>query len=227
MNKIVVFSNIKGGVGKTQMCATMATYAVEQGLPVIVIDADMQQSLSRHRDRDLKARPNTELPWKVQYVDIDNIDEVKNVIERAKQLPCIVMIDCPGNVSDPALKIIFDAADVAILPLEYNSDVVDATELFGVTLKKRYDELSAITKKKKRIFLVPNKVSAVYEQRGEVRRAREYTFETLVQQRKIGYLTKDIKLTTHMNGYSTVDPLTYEKRLAVRDAFDKILESLK
>lgn len=227
MNKIVLFSNIKGGVGKTQLCATMATYAVEQGLPVIVIDADRQQSLSRHRDRDIKAHPNAEIPWKVQHVDIDKYDEVKNVIDRAKQLPCIVMIDCPGNITDPGLKIIFEAADVAILPLEYNSDVVDATELFGATLKKRYDEISTITKKKKRIFIVPNKVSAVFEQRGEVRRAREYTFEIMIQQRKIGYLTKDIKMTTHLNGYSTIDPLTYDKRLAVREAFDKILESLK
>lgn len=46
-NKIIVFSSIKGGVGKTQLCATYATLLVECSYPVFVIDADIQQSLSR------------------------------------------------------------------------------------------------------------------------------------------------------------------------------------
>ena len=50
-NKIVIFSNIKGGVGKTTLCALFASYLVERGYPVMAIDADLQASLYRHRKR--------------------------------------------------------------------------------------------------------------------------------------------------------------------------------
>ena len=54
----VITTSIKGGVGKTQICATQALYMVEKGIPIKVIDADIQQSLSRHRHRDLEVHPD-------------------------------------------------------------------------------------------------------------------------------------------------------------------------
>ena len=36
-NKIVIFSNIKGGVGKTTLCALFADYLIEHGFPAFVI----------------------------------------------------------------------------------------------------------------------------------------------------------------------------------------------
>lgn len=51
-NKIIIFSNIKGGVGKTTLCALFASYLAERGCPVIAIDADLQASLYRHRQRE-------------------------------------------------------------------------------------------------------------------------------------------------------------------------------
>lgn len=40
MNKIVLVSNLKGGTGKTSICELLAIYAVEKGLPTMVLDAD-------------------------------------------------------------------------------------------------------------------------------------------------------------------------------------------
>ena len=51
-NKIVIFSNIKGGVGKTTLCALFADYLIEHGFPTFVIDADLQASLFRHQQRE-------------------------------------------------------------------------------------------------------------------------------------------------------------------------------
>ena len=51
-NKIVIFSNIKGGVGKTTLCALFANHLIEHGFPSFVIDADLQASLFRHRQRE-------------------------------------------------------------------------------------------------------------------------------------------------------------------------------
>ena len=48
MSKIILFSNIKGGVGKTTLCAHFAEYLSMKGVPVVAVDADIQASLSRH-----------------------------------------------------------------------------------------------------------------------------------------------------------------------------------
>ena len=42
-NKIIIFSNIKGGVGKTTLCSLFATSLAESGESVAVLDADLQQ----------------------------------------------------------------------------------------------------------------------------------------------------------------------------------------
>ena len=69
MKKVVLFTNIKGGVGKTSCCALFAQYLCENGYPVKVLDADIQASLSRHRERELAANPDAVIPWEVSTVD--------------------------------------------------------------------------------------------------------------------------------------------------------------
>ena len=51
-NKIILFSNVKGGVGKSTLCSLFATYCAEKGIPTAVVDADLQQSLVRQRKRE-------------------------------------------------------------------------------------------------------------------------------------------------------------------------------
>lgn len=210
-NQIIVFTTIKGGTGKTTLCASMATFLVEQGVPVIVLDADIQQSLSRHRKRDLEACPSMEIPWQVEFLNTTDPDEVKKTIQRAKQLPCCILIDCPGNIQDSALQAIYDAADTAVIPYELNADSVDATIMFAELFKKIYDS---------KIFFIPNKVSSVFEKRGEVRKAREDATEAL---KKLGTITADMRLTTILNGYSTLETYDYKRRAAVREAFAPII----
>ena len=52
MSKVVLFSNIKGGVGKTTLCAHFSEYLNEKGMSVSTADADIQASLTRHRERE-------------------------------------------------------------------------------------------------------------------------------------------------------------------------------
>ena len=203
MGKIIITTGIKGGTGKTQICATAATFLLECGNPVYVIDADIQQSLSRHHQRDQEARPNADKLWPVYFLDTSDIEHVKDIIGQVKKFNCM-------------------AADVAIVPFEYNSDVVDATVMFGEVLKENFFQ-----SKKKRIFFIPNKVSAVWEKQGAVRKAREDAYELLIDKRHLGWLTPEIRMTTLMNGYSTLDFLGYEKRKVVRDAFAPIVRFLK
>ena len=46
MSKIILFSNIKGGVGKTTLCAQFAEYLSMKEVTVVAVDADLQASLS-------------------------------------------------------------------------------------------------------------------------------------------------------------------------------------
>ena len=215
-NKIITFSNHKGGVGKTTLCASAATFLVELGIPVIVIDADIQQSLSRHRQRDLAVHPSEQIPWQVQFLNTTDLEAVKSMMSRAKQLPCCILIDCPGNIQDPALRIIFEAADAAVIPFELNADSVDATVMFADVFKKHFNA---------KMFFVPNKVSTIFEKRGEVRKAREDAMEAL--DRKYGVVTPDIRLTTYLNGYSTLETCNFAKKRAVRDAFVQIYKYIR
>lgn len=215
-NQIIIFTTIKGGTGKTTLCASAATFLVELGIPVIVLDADIQQSLSRHRMRDLAAHPSEDIPWQVQFLNTADIEGVKSMIQRAKKLPCCILIDCPGNIQDQALQVIYEAADIAVIPFELNSDSVDATVMFAQLFEKHFS-----AKK----YFIPNKVSAIFEKRGEVRKAREDAMSLL--NKKLGIVTPDIRYTTHLNGYNTLEWFNREKRIVIRDAFAPLAKQLK
>lgn len=206
----VITTSIKGGVGKTQLCATQALYFVEKGIPVKVIDADIQQSLSRHRQRELKAHPNEWVPYSVDFLNTTDINMVKSIMNTISTIPCCFLIDCPGNINDPALSIIYQEADYAVIPFELNADSVDATIMFAELFKEHFSA---------KMYFVPNKVSPIYEKRGEVRKAREDAEAAL---NKLGTITPDIKLTTHLNGYSTLELLDWDKRRHVTGAFRPI-----
>ena len=214
-NKIVLFTNIKGGTGKTQLCATSATNFLLYGIPTLVIDVDIQQSLSRHRQRDVAAHPSEKTPWDCVFLNTLNQASTERLIERIKQLPCCVLIDCPGNINDPALRLIFEAADIAVVPFELNADSVDATVIFAQLFKQHFSA---------KMFFVPNKVSSLFWKRGEVRKAREDAMEQL--DKKLGVVTPDIKLSTHMNGYSTLEMLSREKRNLVRETLKTIIKPM-
>lgn len=73
MGKIIVFTNVKGGVGKTLMCSYFASYLTQKGRRVAVVDADIQQSLSDHREDDLQKLENfaDSVRWQLQKVSAE------------------------------------------------------------------------------------------------------------------------------------------------------------
>ena len=134
-NKIVIFSNIKGGVGKTTLCALFASYLVERGYPVMAIDADLQASLYRHRKREKDVAPEAPIPWNVDLLDTANREQLERIMAKLKEVPGVVLIDCPGNLNDRNLEYIYKSADTAIIPISFDADTVDATGIFVKALK--------------------------------------------------------------------------------------------
>ena len=92
MGKIVLYTNVKGGVGKTTLCGIFATYLANSGRTVAVVDADLQQSLFRHRKRDLQQDPDASLPWEINTLRDRAPEEVAIIMEGLKQLPYDVII---------------------------------------------------------------------------------------------------------------------------------------
>ena len=74
------------------------------------------------------------------------------------------------------------------------------------------------------MLFVPNKVSTRFWKRGEVRKAREDAMEQL--HKKMGLVGDDIKYSAHMNSYSTLERLTYEKRMIIKEALTPLLNPL-
>lgn len=214
-NKIILFSNLKGGVGKSCLSVLFSTYLHEQGIPVMVVDADIQQSIFRHRQRELAEKPDSALPWQLQPFNSDELETVKSVIDSLKQIPACIVVDCPGNINDRALGMFFQAADVAVTPVRYDSDNLDATQIFAEVFK---------SVSKARMFFIPNSIAAVEERRIEVQEARESAKDLL---EPYGMLTPRIKQSVVVKCYSTILPLTTYQRNAVKFAFEPIIEYIK
>ena len=210
-NKIVIFSNIKGGVGKTTLCALFASYLVENGYPVIAVDADLQASLYRHRQREKSVDPETQAPWNVELLNTSDGEQLKKVIDKMKGVPGIVLIDCPGNLNDRNLEYIYKAADAAIIPISFDADTVDATGIFIKAMKTVSDV---------NLIFVPNRINTS-EGKAEELRQRTQTTEFLGL---VGAVMPRIKQSVIIKRYTTLYPLEKSRLAAVEPAFKKIIE---
>ena len=212
-NITIIFSNIKGGVGKTTLCALFASYLAEKGYPVIAIDADLQASLYRHRQREKDVASDTQIPWNVEMLDTSDSDKLVQVVNKLKSVPGIVLIDCPGNLNDRNLAYIYKSADAAIIPISFDADTVDATGIFVKALKS----VSSAD-----LVFVPNRINAT-ERKSEEIRQREQTTGYLGL---VGTVTPMVKQSVAVKRYSTLYPLEKNQTEVLEPAFSRIIEKL-
>lgn len=213
-NQIILFSNIKGGVGKTSCCALFAQYLHESGYPVMVMDADIQASLYRHRERELAATPDAPVPWAVSTLDTASREGLLTALRQARQFEGIVLIDMPGTLNAANLDILYREADLVVVPISYDYDTIDATGIF-IKVVRRVKDI--------RLVFLPNRINTT-ENRADEMRQREQTVKILGS---IGRVTPRIKQSVVIKRYSTVYPLDKYQRAAVEHAFDAIIDELK
>lgn len=213
-NKIIIFSNIKGGVGKTTLCALFASYLAEKGLPVIAIDADLQASLFRHRKRERDVNPDIVPVWNVELLNTADAEQTRMVVDKLKSVPGLVLVDCPGNLNDRNLECLYASADAAVVPLSFDADTVDATGLFIKALN---------TVAHAKLIFVPNRINASEKKYDELRQ-RAQTTELLGL---VGTVVPRVKQTVAIKRYTTVYPLEKAQLEAVRPAFEAIMSVLQ
>jgi chromosome partitioning protein len=214
MNKIILFSNIKGGVGKTTLSAHFTEFLAENEYPVAAVDADLQASLSRHRERDVKEDPKRALPWEIIKLNTFDEKKVKAVVQKLKQIDGIIVVDCPGNLNDNNLSILFEAADFIIVPMAFDIDTIDATSIFVNVVKKRSQA---------KLLFLPNRIN-VSEGRAKDLEMRDKTIKEL---NKVGKVLPRIKQSVVIKRYTTIYPLDMYQYMALEEPFQAIVKEIK
>ena len=214
MNKFILFSNIKGGVGKTTLSVHFTEYLAEQEYPVAAVDADLQASLSRHRERDVKEDPKRPLPWEVIKLNTFDGKKVQAVVKKLKQIDGIIVVDCPGNLNDNNLGYLFEAADIIVVPLAFDVDTIDATGIFVDVVRKR---------SKAKLLFLPNRIN-VSEGRAKDLAMRD---ETIKELNKVGKVLPRIKQSVIIKRYTTIYPLDMYQYMALEEPFEAIIKEMK
>lgn len=213
-NKIILFSNIKGGVGKSTLCAMFATYCAQKGIGVAVVDADLQQSLARQREREAAADEGAQQPWQLMSLDTSSVEGVAQMMENLKSVPGWILIDCPGNLNDNGLLPVFRAADAVVVPISYEDIVVDATSVFIKVFKKISNAP---------LCFLPNRINDAEGTKSE----REQRIDTLKVLGQLGLVAPRIKQSVVIKRFSTLYALDSYQTKAVEHSFDKIIDKLK
>ena len=213
MSKVVLFSNIKGGVGKTTLCAHFSEYLNEKGMSVSTADADIQASLTRHREREIEADPEQAVSWEIVKLNTLDVGKLKADMKKLRQKDGIVVIDCPGNLNDNNLAIIYSQADLIVVPMAYDVDTIDATGIFVSVIGKMTSA---------RLVFLPNRINTT-EGKAHEKEMREETISILG---KLGTVIPRIKQSVVIKRYSTLYPLDKFQYAAVEYAFDRIIEEI-
>lgn len=153
-NRIIVCANQKGGVGKSTLCMMFANYLANQGEPVAVIDADLQQTIFEQRQSELANISSDDVPWDVVSVDTTDLSKVESAMQMATTFPGTILVDVPGNISDDNLLPIYAAADYIISPITYHPNVVNSTKKFAGIMEQIKDALGASFK----MWFIPNMI---------------------------------------------------------------------
>ena len=132
---------------------------------------------------------------------------------KLKEVPGIVLIDCPGNLNDRNLEYVYQSADTAIVPISFDADTVDATGIFVKALK---------TVSSAGLVFLPNRINTS-EKKAEELRQRAQTTEFLGL---VGTVVPTIKQSVSVKRYTTLYPLERNQLAAVEPSFGKIMEVL-
>lgn len=217
-NKIIAFANMKGGVGKSSVCIALADWLTMAGVPTVVVDADLQQSIASLRDREKDSYKGQEAPWQIMKLNTTYFDDkgkkqveenIRQTLDKIRKIPATFLIDCPGNASDDPVKYIYNAADVIVIPMDFTAITVDSTEKFA-SLLQRMKDAGLVSAK---IYFLPNKYD---ERRKQVLRD-----EVKGRLKKFGYLG------TRINNRSDIERIsTYSFPSRIRGFFKYAFEAL-
>ncbi len=214
-NKIIVFANQKGGVGKSTFCMLLADYMAYWNLPVTVIDSDIQSTITGQRNYDLSV--NTDKPpYDVQQFDICAPDVMQQLMDNARKSEGFVLFDTPGNIKEDGMAVMLGNVDYIVCPFKYQRKTIASTETFI----KVVEQLRSLNPEMKaKLFFVPNFV----DRRIGTKEEWEYYKEVDAEFSRHGMLTPEVGYRAIMERANTFMPIVEEKH-AVYPAFKFMTE---
>lgn len=216
---IVAFANQKGGVGKTTLCVCFANYLSAKGLKVSIVDCDRQQSIARCRKRDLETHADVIPPYVVTGHRIIDRKVMYDIIKDIYQNHTdeIVLIDCPGSMTEDWIIPLLCNTDVLVIPYHYDNITISSTSefiLFADRINKSAKKANPMS-----LFLIPNLQDKRIGRKEEIERwekiRRSYS--------EYGVVTPFIEVRASMLRISTVEELDSQSPV-VKNAFDEIYE---
>lgn len=119
--QLISVINLKGGVGKTTIAVNLAATLADQGYPVLLVDADPQQSATQWAQQQPTGGgaaagrlPMTVVPLRAD-AGAPQFQAALHQLAQAAQAT-LVVLDCPPELSDPALVAAL-LADLVLVPV--------------------------------------------------------------------------------------------------------------
>lgn len=204
----IIFGNQKGGVGKTSLSILFANYLAAMGKKVIVIEMDIQQSVTSTRQKEVEMG-TTHLPPKPYEIIYTKLSDYPKIAEKLKNTDINVVIDLPGKLDDPHLVPILKNADLIICPFDYDMRSFISTGTFASVTKKLDNSTQ--------IVFIPNRIKTMnYELKEQVH----------TELAKFGLITDAISDRAAIKRLSTFG-ITEEQIAIVGKVFDLIIEKYK
>lgn len=152
MSVNVVFSNQKGGVGKTTSAMLFANYLVlSEKMDVVCFDFDPQHSFYEKHQDDITSFQKEPL-YDVNKFDLEDADKV---IELVNQYDGVTVFDLPGNLNDNNMVPLLVNADVIICPFHYDKMSLDSTLVFAQVVQHLNQEMDAQID----LYFLPNRIN--------------------------------------------------------------------
>ena len=145
----IIFGNQKGGVGKTSLSILFANYLAAIGKKVIVIEMDIQQSVTSTRNREID-QFGANVPSKPYDIIYTKLVDYPKIAEKLRTTDINVVIDLPGKLDDPHLVPILKDADLIICPFDYDIRSFISTGTFASVIKKLDNS--------KQVIFIPNRI---------------------------------------------------------------------
>lgn len=216
MNKIIVFANQKGGVGKSTICTLFANYLCWKKLNVCIIDTDLQQTIALMRKSDLDFY-GCEAPYSVQSFPVSDIDTMKKLMDNAAKYDGVVLIDAPGNLNQDGLIPLLSKADYVVCPFRYDKPTTSST----ITFVKAFRQIEKKTPgMNTQLLFLPNNIN----RRGNIEEKKVWkqnvdTFDM------VGTVLPMIPSRAALERFDTVE-ISAAQRDVVKNTFEVIIKLL-
>lgn len=206
MKRVIAFSGMKGGVGRSTLCNMYAKHLKEKGFPVQIIRFEDFEEY----DRELKNVPVTYFPTYYEGIDYDNLLDSSDGI---------CLIDCKYYKND-----YISPADTIVVPFNYNRAEILSTNKF----LKEYEDLD------RPFVFIPNRVryigdwSSNEDYRGVLHnRVKEGKAkgDAITRYSERGYITREILDSDEVQKWDFSDPVPEAVTPAFKD-LDIFLEFL-